>query len=75
MKKIINLEMPKFSEYGSFQLGSLSKVHFRFDLVNGKPKLMPDMFVEGDGFKECLEGTQMYKDVQEALDKEVSKDE
>ena len=72
MKKIINLEMPKFSEYGSFQLGSLSKVHFRFDLVNWKPYFLTDMFVEGDGFKECLEGTQMYNEVQEALDKEVN---
>lgn len=51
----------KFGEYGVLQLGSLSKVHFRFDLVNGKPKLLPDMFVEGAGFKECLEGTQMYE--------------
>ncbi|MGF2053669.1 hypothetical protein [Vagococcus fluvialis] len=72
MKRITKLELPSNeNEYGMFQLNDLNKVYFRFDMKKNKPKLMPDMFIDGEGFKDNLEGTKLYVDVQKLLEEHV----
>lgn len=75
MKKIINIEMPKTSnQFGLFQLNNLDGIWFRFELLNDKPKLMSDMFVESEGengYKNILENTKMHEEIQELLTAEI----
>ncbi|MGX7025838.1 hypothetical protein [Vagococcus hydrophili] len=71
MKELVNIELPKLTtEYGIFQIDKLDKVWFRFEIINGNPNLMPDLFVEGKGekgFIEMLGETVLYKELQESL--------
>lgn len=62
----------KYDEWGIVQINSLSDTYFRFEIVDGKPKLDTGFFADKEGdpekkHKKLYPESDLYQGIQQAL--------
>lgn len=77
--KISKLEMPKNNlEWGIVQINNLSNTYFRFELINGVPKLDASVFVDNikepdEKFRTLSPEGELYIEIQRLLKRHFDK--
>ncbi|MFF0828717.1 hypothetical protein ACFYU8_18070 [Brevibacillus sp. NPDC003359] len=71
--KITKIEMPKNDEWGKVQINNFTNTYFRFELVNGKPKLDTSFFADqiedpNEKHKRLSPDSDLYKWIQQLLE-------
>lgn len=75
--RITKIEMPKAGEWGVVQINDFSNTFFRFDMVDGKPKLDTSFFADqvedpNDKHRHLSSDSDLYKGIQQALAEHVA---
>ncbi|WP_103109482.1 hypothetical protein [Brevibacillus reuszeri] len=75
---ILNIEMPKSDGWGMIQINNFSNTFYRFDMVDGKPKLDTSFFADqienpDEKHKYLSPESDLYKGIQQLLDDYVNK--
>lgn len=76
--KILKIEMPKGDNWGMIQINNFSNTYFRFDMVDGKPKLDTSFFADqienpDEKHKKLSPESDLYKGIQQLLNDYVEK--
>lgn len=79
--KITKIEMPaSIEDWGIVQINNLSNTYYRFEMINGKPKLDTTYFAEQlenpeEKHRDISPHSKLYKEIEQALNDYIRENE
>lgn len=79
--KILNIEIPKTkNDWGIVQINNFSNTYYRFEMINGKPKLDTTFFADQlenpeEKHRNISPESELYKDIQQLLNDYLKENE
>ncbi|WP_404456982.1 hypothetical protein LG329_19480 (plasmid) [Virgibacillus necropolis] len=78
---ILNIEIPKTkNDWGIVQINNFSNTYYRFEMINGKPKLDTTFFADQlenpeEKHRNISPESELYKDIQQLLNNYLKENE